>query len=156
MRVRFLRSKHGRYRLEITRGDGSTTAREMQEGLIAHDLAHLAWERHTGARASFFGQLEAGAALEELALEAYDQRGNNEARVTEVIVGVLQIGIPRGANLELLMERAGALLASQGLPVPALLGVESLRVIAEDLRRLAGQFASLKIGEAMEIEWSML
>jgi hypothetical protein len=153
MRLRFVRAKHGRYRLEVTRADGSTTAREMQEGLIAHDLAHLAWERHTGARASFFGQLEAGAALEELAIQPYDEHGSNEARVTEAIVGILQTGLPCGASPDLLVERARALIACQSLPIPATLSVGNLRAVAEAFRRLAGEFAALKVGEAMDLEW---
>ncbi|MBL8898178.1 MAG: hypothetical protein JNM84_11150 [Planctomycetes bacterium] len=152
MQLRFVRAKHGRYRLEVTRRDGTTTAREMAENLIAHDLAHLAWERHTGARESFFGQLEAGAGLEEVAILPYDERGSNEARVTEAIVGMLQTGVPRGASEGLLVERARALLACQSLPLPPTLTVENLRAVADAFRRLAGQFAALKVGEALEVE----
>jgi hypothetical protein len=155
MRLRFVRAKHGRYRLEVLRGDGTSTAREMEDGLLAHDLAHLAWERHTGARESFFGQLEAGAGLEEVAILPYDEHGSNEARVTEAIVGMLQTGVPRGASPELLVERARALIACQSLPIPAALSVENLHAVADAFRRLAGQFASLKVGEALEVEWSV-
>lgn len=153
LRLRFVRLKHGRYRLEVTRPDGSTTARDLAEGYLAHDLMHLAWERGVGAGRSFYGQLADGRSLDPAETRPFDAGTTDEGLVTEVIVGTLHSAIAHAAQPDLLVARARAMLEVQGIAVPAELRADLVELVLADFRSLAGRFGDLPLGAALEVDF---
>lgn len=153
LHLRFVRQKHGRYRLEVVRADGTTAVRDLAEGYLVHDLMHLAWERRVGARSSFYGQIAAGRALDATETQPFDAGSTDEGLATEVVVGTLQAAVSHGLAAERLVERARALLEMQGRAVPIELTADVVRAVVADFRSLAGRFGALKPGEALELDF---
>lgn len=156
MHLRFEKAKHGSYRLEIRREDGSTDSRELEAGYLAHDLMHFVYETRTGTKAGFYGRLAAGRALDATEnMRAHVGPTDRAAVAIEIVVGVLQGGVSPGHAPGLLVERASEMLRAQGHAVPLELDAGLVASVLADLRRLAGRWASLDVSEALELEFDV-
>lgn len=153
MQLRFEKAKHGQYRLAIQREDGSRDAREMQAGYLAHDLMHFAYESRVRTRRGFYGRVAAGRALD--AADGMRASADKDALAIEVVVGTLQGAVAHGMTPELVVERASELLITQGHTVPVELDAGLVIAVLADFRRLAGQWASLGVDEALELRFDV-
>jgi len=151
MQLRFQKAKHGTYRLEVRRDDGSRDARELQAGYLAHDLMHFAYEMRVRSTRGFYGRVAAGRSLDEA--EGRSATTDSTAMAIEVVVGTLQSAVPHGATPQLIVERASELLRTQGHAVPVELDAGLVIAVLADFRRLAGQWASLGLDEALELRF---
>jgi hypothetical protein len=151
MDLRFQKAKHGTYRLEVRRDDGSSDARELQAGYLVHDLMHFAYETRMRSSRGFYGRVAAGRALDEA--EGKNGTPDRAALAIEVVVGTLQGAMSHGATPELIVERASELLRTQGHAVPVELDAGLVIAVLADFRRLAGQWASLGVDDALELRF---
>jgi hypothetical protein len=151
MQLRFQKAKHGTYRLEVRRDDGSRDARELQAGYLAHDLMHFAYEMRVRSVRGFYGLVASGRQLVDA--EGMGGTSDRAALAIEVVVGTLQSAVSHGATPELIVERASELLRTQGHPVPIELDAGLVIAVLADFRRLAGQWASLGVDDALELRF---
>lgn len=154
MHLRFEKAKHGSYRLEIRREDGSTESRELAAGYLAHDLMHYVYESRTRAKAGFYGRIAAGRALDATEdMRARAGPSDRAAVAIEVVVGVLQGGVSQSLAPGQIVERASEMLRAQGHAVPLELDAGLVASVLADFRRLAGRWASLDVSEALDLEF---
>jgi hypothetical protein len=87
--LRFTRLSATRHRFNYRRDDGTGETIEMEsEGLLFHDLLHLALEGEAGLKGSFYGLLDKIGGYEELTVNGGAALGG-EVAITERVAGAI-------------------------------------------------------------------
>lgn len=158
MKVIFHKTSHERYTLECIRDDGNATRADDLEAksTIRHDLMHFVFESRAKLRNSFYGLVASGKAIDELAPQEDAQpHGGDEARRTEMLVGVMQ-----GAALQDPLDPDKALAIAtnmcqaHGEEMPAFLTADLVRAIVTDYKQLVRQWEDTKTGDTLALEFS--
>ena len=152
--------------IQVLRDDGSAVrTRFPHKGPVPHDVAHLIVERQLGLNDSFWGKVARGAHPDELAAMA-KAAGHASAKRAETpgaeIVEIIQAErIVEAFEAELwsdvaddesvlAMARSGC----DGSLVPEIaMTSEAIRAIRSGLRSFRDRWASVEVGEHVDLEW---
>jgi hypothetical protein len=157
MRILLTRLSDERHSVEIVRQDGSRDRTELvtREALF-HDFLHYAVESTMGMQGGFWGVLASGKTFDDL----NDRSGEAVSEFTETLWLVEgAVGMMTGA----LKAPAGqafptitAYFDSQGQAPPEWCTEDFVAAVAEQMRRLMGEWKATPFSETMEVHWAEL
>ena len=157
--VRIKKNVDGRSSLSCTRADGSTTWQSMKNAQAAffprHDLTHYAVETVLGHRQGFYGLVAAGWDLTDFGSPWPRGRIPNEAALSEMIVGFLDLERASGevTRAEDVNNRLRDFCAENDLPAPTPLTDDDLALVRQTRGELFARWESVEPGGALELPY---
>lgn len=138
----------------VFEGGGKETVQLETKTYLLHDLLHYAVESEVGLTDSFYGRLLKGYHYEDLAtpeMSVAASGGEQEALMTERIVGLLTGVLKHNANGEQALLGLTNLLGASGDAVPLWFTEEFVTRIKERMRKLEGEWEGTPFGESMTL-----
>jgi hypothetical protein len=147
VRVAFVRLSDKVHRFEVTRGDGTREAIELEtRSYLVHDWVHYAVEAEVPIEDGFYGLLERGTALATLNDRERLEPLSPGLAVAEALVGPMQSLVGGRLAPELFREQCEQ-------RFPGLCEAGFVERVLERLRRLKGRWAATPFCGRMELEW---
>jgi len=154
MQLQFVKVNPKEYQLICTREDGRTTVILLEmSGYLKHDLMHYVVEKLANLQNSFFGSIASGTNLDQVTPQAMKGSSyifDNEARVTEVVVAILQ-GQNNEADFSDILKSIKDYLIVQDLLVPDFLSEDFCRQAVATHQDLMRRWNNLRIGSKLEL-----
>src|ERR1051325_4323049 len=155
--IRIKKSPDGRSALTCTRADGTSTWQRMKNAQAAffprHDLTHYAVETVLGHHKGFYGLVAEGWDLSDFGTPWPRGRMPNEAVLSEMIVGSLDVERSSGelARAEDINRRLVEFCVEHGLQAPRPLTGDDLWRIRQRRGELFAMWEAVKPGDAIEL-----
>ena len=159
--VRIKKNADGRSALTCTRADGTTTWQSMKNAQAAffprHDLTHYAVETVLGHRNGFYGLVASGWDLSDFGTPWPRGRIPNEAVLSEMIVGLLDVERSTGQLVQPadVNRRLQEFCRENGMPAPTPLTEEDLWRVRQKRGELFAQWEAVKPGDALELPFEL-
>jgi hypothetical protein len=153
MQVRLKKGRDGPDSLACVRDDGTSTWRRIQRGLALHDLAHYAVETEIEIPDGFFGLVETGWNLEDLADAEERSRIPPGSIWVEFLVNTFITEAAGGELYEAdaFNESVSKSAAKLGIAAPRELGAEEIARVRGNLLSLVARWRALPPGETLEL-----
>jgi hypothetical protein len=159
--IRIKKSADGRSALTCTRADGTSTWQSMKNAQAAffprHDLTHYAVETVLRHRSGFYGLVASGWDLSDFGTPWPRGRIPNEAVLSEMIVGLLDLERGTGELVQpsAVNQRLQEFCAENGLQAPAALTDGDLWRVRQKRGELFAQWEALKPGDSLELPFEV-
>lgn len=159
--IRIKKNADGRSSLTCTRANGTTTWQSMKNAQAAffprHDLTHYAVETVLGHRNGFYGLVASGWDLSDFGTPWPRGRIPNEAVLSEMIVGLLDLERGTGERVrpEDVNHRLSEFCSQNGLPAPAPLTEDDLARVRRRRAELFAMWDAVKPGDALELPFEL-
>jgi hypothetical protein len=157
--IRIKKNADGRSSLSCTRADGTTTWQSMKNAQAAffprHDLTHYAVETVLRHSHGFYGLVATGWDLSDFGSPWPRGRIPNEAVLSEMIVGFLDLERASGelVRAEDVNNRLREFCAENGLPAPGPLTEDDLARVRQKRGELFARWESVEPGDALELPY---
>lgn len=159
--IRIKKSADGRSALTCIRADGTVTWQSMKNAQAAffprHDLTHYAVETVLGHRNGFYGLVASGWDLSDFGTPWPRGRIPNEAVLSEMIVGLLDVERGSGdlAQPADVNHRLSEFCAENGLATPAALTDDDLWRVRQKRGELFAQWEAVRPGDSLKLPFEV-
>ena len=159
LRLQFRKQKDGSAVLTCFRTDGTSTFTKIRPGLEVHDLAHYVVETALGFKEAFYGLINQGYTVPDFELPR-DQRPTAlipenlpvDSLQTEFIVNQLQIELYNSGEQQDFIPLLQQAMANRDLAFPAILTLEKVPAMRQELSALVTRWQMLPAGEVIDLE----
>ena len=145
--------------LHINRSDGSSSWTKLHPGLVDHDLAHFAVEKHLNFKKAFYGLIDQGFNIQDFALAQEIKpdalKGNNlplESIQTEYIVNLLQTEFRNEGKEIDFISTLRHTLELEGIEFPNQLDEIKLTAIRQTYHQTFEQWQNLPTGASLQLD----
>jgi hypothetical protein len=159
--IRIKKTADGRSALTCIRADGTSTWQSMKNAQAAffprHDLTHYAVETVLRHPNGFYGLVASGWDLSDFGTPWPRGQMPNEAVVSEMIVGLLDLERSSGQLVqpEEVNERLREFCAEHGLAAPPVLTDDDLWRVRQKRGELFAQWEATRPGDALELPFEL-
>ncbi len=154
MRLRFKKISPTHHRFEYIRTDGTGETIELEtKSFLFHDFLHYSVETEANLKRSFYGLLGEGQTYAVLSGKGAMKQGmgNEEIRMTEIIIGPLTSVIKENLPPETFLLGMKNILDASELFIPSWLTEDTTLRIQEKFRKTMGAWRGTPFGSTLEL-----